>query len=39
MDVLSEFDKRLNALLKEFEDSISREDMIECLQFYAEKNG
>ena len=36
MDALSEFDKRLNALLKEFEDSISREDMIECLEFYVE---
>lgn len=35
MDALSEFDKRLNALLKEFKDSISREDMIECLEFYA----
>lgn len=35
MDTLSEFDKKLNALLKEFKDSISSEDMIECLEFYA----
>ena len=35
MDALSEFDKKLNSLLKEFKDSVSREDMIECLEFYA----